>query len=203
VTGRRRLSSLIGVSPYAGVYPNNGSAGGGGQSTTFDGFHYVATTSSLDQHIIGYLAINSDPPQTSQPIDVHATPIAAMNNTTSAAGGFTLAGCTDFTSTNVCLLAPIGSNAANGGLIPAMYLSTTNGIQIGLLTALQATTAVRSLPLRHSAGTDPRPLKSAPLTVSTPTTATFSGSTSFTTNDSVDTNLVTHGILVPIANIPF
>ncbi len=40
------LSTFIGVSPYAGAYPNNGSAGGGGQSTTFDGFHYVATTST-------------------------------------------------------------------------------------------------------------------------------------------------------------
>ncbi len=43
------LSTFIGVSPYAGAYPNNGSAGGGGQSTTFDGFHYVATTSTIDQ----------------------------------------------------------------------------------------------------------------------------------------------------------
>ena len=56
------LDTFIGISPYAGAYPNNGSAGGGGQSTTFDGFHYVATTSSIDQKIIGYLAINADQP---------------------------------------------------------------------------------------------------------------------------------------------
>ena len=100
------LSTFIGVSPYAGAYPNNGSAGGGGQSTTFDGFHYVATTSTIDQNILGYLANDSNPPLTSQPIDVHGTQIAPVtnNNNSPAAGGFTVPGCADF-STGACRLA--------------------------------------------------------------------------------------------------
>ena len=196
------LSTFIGVSPYAGAYPNNGSAGGGGQSTTFDGSHYVATTSTIDQDILGYLANDSNPPLTSQLIDVHGTQIAPVNsNPNQAAGGFTLTGCADF-STGACRLAAITTNPNNGGLVPAMYLDTTSGLQIGLLTNVQATTAVRSLPLQHAPGTSPHLLQSADLTVSG-TSATFSGTVPFVSGDSVDTYLVTHGILVPISNVPF
>ena len=60
------VNSFLGISPYAGAYPNNGSAGGG-QPATFDGFHYVATTSTIDQKITGYLAINASPPRVQQP----------------------------------------------------------------------------------------------------------------------------------------
>ncbi len=198
------LSTFIGVSPYAGAYPNNGSAGGGGQSTTFDGFHYVATTSTIDQDILGYLANDSNPPLTSQLIDVHGTQIAPVNNNNNspAAGGLTVPGCADF-STGACRLAAITTNPTNGGLVPAMYLNTTSGIQIGLLTNLQATTAVGSLPLQHAPGTNPHLLESAPLTVSTETSATFGGTVPFVSGDSVDTYLVTHGILVPISDVAF
>ena len=138
------LSTFTGVSPYAGAYPNNGSAGGGGQSTTFDGFHYVATTSTVDHNILGYLANDSNPPLTSQTIDVHGTQIAPVtnNNNSPAASGFTLTGCADF-STGACPLAPVTTNPTTGAVTPAMYLNTTSGIQIGLLTNLQATTAVK------------------------------------------------------------
>ena len=130
------LDTFIGVSPYAGAYPNNGSAGGGGQSTTFDGFHYVATTSSIDQNIIGYLAINASQPASSNPIEVHASQIAPVDNTTSAANGISLAGCQTSPPT------PAGSPRSPPAppperVTPAMYLNTTSGLQIGLLTALR------------------------------------------------------------------
>ena len=53
-----------------------------------------------------------------------------------------------------------------GAVTPAMYLDTTSGVQIGLLTAAQATTAVSTLPLQHANGTAEHLLASAPLTVS-------------------------------------
>ena len=194
------LSTFIGVSPYAGAYPNNGSAGGGGQSTTFDGFHYVATTSSIDQNITGYLAIGSNQPQTSEPIEVHATAIAPQNNTRSAASGFTLTGCADF-STGACLLAPITTTPPPGPSSRRCTWTRPTASRSGCSPAIQATTAVTSLPLQHAPGTAPDLLESAPLTVSG-TAATFSGTTSFQQSDRVDTNLVTHGILVPVVNIP-
>ena len=83
-----------------------------------------------------------------------------------------------------------------------MYLSLADGLQIGLLTNLQATTAIRSLPLQHAAGTDPNLLEFAPLNASG-TTATFTGTVPFDSNDSVDTYLVTHGTLVTLTNIAF
>ena len=84
-----------------------------------------------------------------------------------------------------------------------MYLRHANGLQIGLLTNLQATTAILSLPLRHAAGTDPNLLEFAPSTPQVPP-ATFTGTVPFDSNDSVDTCLVTHGTLVTaLNNIPF
>ena len=102
--------------------------------TTFDGFHYVATTSTIDQNIIGYLAIDADAqPAISEPIEVHATAIAPSNNTTSAASGITLAGCADFTHRRLPA-RPDHHRHHHRRLTPAMYLDTTSGIQIGLLT---------------------------------------------------------------------
>jgi hypothetical protein len=192
------VTSFIGVSPSAGAYPNNGSAGGG-QAGSFDGFHYVATTSTIDQRIIGYLAINASPPGFSNPIDVHASAIAPVNNTTSAANGITLAGCADF-APSTCLLAPI-TTGTSGALTPAMYLDTSNGVQIGLLTALEASTAVSTLPLQHASGTAEHLLGSAPLTVST-ATATLTDTSAFQQGDRVDTTLVTHGMLVSLTASP-
>ena len=193
------VNSFLGVSPYAGAYPNNGSAGGG-QPATFDGFHYVATTSTIDQKITGYLAINASPPAFSNQIEVHAATIAPVNNTTSAANGISLTGCADFTP-STCRLAQISTNTGTGAVTPAMYLDTTNGIQIGLLTVVQATTAVSTLPLQHAAGTAEHLLASAPLTMS-PAAATLTDTSAFQATDRVDTNLVTHGMLVPVVNTP-
>jgi hypothetical protein len=82
-----------------------------------------------------------------------------------------------------------------------MYLDTTSGIEIGLLTAAQVTTAVASLPLQHAAGTAVHPLATAPLTMSE-TAATLTDTSAFQSGDTVDTNLVTHGVFVPLVNIP-
>ena len=192
------VDSVIGVSPYAGAYPNNGSAGGG-QPGSFDGFHYVATTSTIDQQIIGYVVNDRGQPSFSNSITVHGAAIAPTNNTTSAANGITLAGCEDF-ATNACLLAEIATDTTSGAVTPAMYSDTHNGVQIGLLTALQATTAVSSLPLQHANGTE-HPLASAPLTVSGQA-ATLTDTSAFQQGDRVDTALVTHGLLVPVVNAP-
>ena len=188
------VNNFIGVSPYAGAYSNNGSASGG-QPGTFDGFHYVATTSTIDQKITGYLAINATPPTFSQPIEVHATAIGPVTSATSAADGISLAGCADFTGSTLCRLFPISPSE------PALYLNTTNGVQLGLLTAASATTAAASLPLQQTAGTTEHVLASAPLTVSD-TAATLTDTSAFQPSDHVDTALVTHGELVPVVNVP-
>jgi hypothetical protein len=183
-------NSFLGVSPYAGAYPNNGSVTSGGPAA-FDGFHYLSTTSTVDQKFTGYIAGETSP---SQPIDVHATAIDPVNNTTSAATGISLAGCTDF-SNNLCRLYPISPGQ------PALYLDTSNGVQIGLLTAAPATTSAASLPLQQTAGTAEHLLASAPLTFSS-NTATLTASSTFLPTDHVDTTLVTHGVLVSVVNIP-
>ena len=201
------LGNFIGVSPYPGAYPNNGSAAGSGdQSTTFNGFHYIATTSDLEQLIFPYLAIDTGQPQAgADAVEVFAIEIAAQNNTSQAADGFVLAGCADF-STGACPLAPVtittNPTTQVQQLNPAMYLDITDGLEIGLLTNVQATTAVRSLPLQHAPGTDPHLLQFAALDVSG-TSATFTGTVPFVSGDFVDTYLVTHGILVPISNVQF
>ena len=82
-----------------------------------------------------------------------------------------------------------------------MYLDTTSGVQIGLLTALEASTAVSTLPLQHANGTAEHLLASAPLTMTT-ATATLTDTSAFQQGDRVDTTLVTHGMLVSLTDIP-
>ena len=55
---------------------------------------------------------------------------------------------------------------------------TADGVQLGLLTAALATTAVSSLPLQQTAGTTEHLLASAPLTVSA-TAATLTDTSAF------------------------
>jgi hypothetical protein len=185
-------NSFLGVTPYeGGAYPNNGSAGSG-QPGTFDGFHYLSTTSTTKQSVIGYIAGATSP---SQPITVLASQIDPVTNATSAANGISLAGCADFANGG-CRLYPISTAQ------PALYLDTSNGVQIGLLTAALATTSVASLPLQQTAGTAEHQLASAPLTV-TAATARLTDTSAFLPNDQVDTTLVTHGQLAPpVVNVP-
>ena len=178
-------------------------------STTFNGFHYFATTSTLDQKLTPYLAMGTNQPIRQQPGGDLGHPDRAAEQHQPAASGFVVSGCSDFTSGD-CPLVPVttttntSTNPPTQQLNPAMYLSLADGLQIGLLTNLQATTAILSLPLRHAAGTDPNLLESAPLIVSSIRRPPSPAPCRFDSNDAVDTYLVTHGTLVTaLNNIPF
>ena len=201
--------NFIGVSPYAGAYPNNGTETSG-QPGTFDGFHYVATTSTNLQQITGYIAGAISP---SQPINVNAMTIETLKNdpNISATGGISLTCVDEETGASIpCPLAPIlqGGTAAcslnnAAAFCPAYYV---NGGQLGMLTTAVATTSVDSLPLQQTAGTADHLLGSAPLTVTTAAaTLNLTGiSSNLLSSDQVDTTLVTHGMLAspPIINVP-
>jgi hypothetical protein len=189
-------AGFIGVSPYAGAYPNDGSVTKG-RSAVAGTYHYVSTTSTTKQQITGYLggALNAGVPASSDAIEVQASAIAPVASATSASEGVSLAGCADFTNSSLCRLFPISAGQ------PALFLDTTDGVQIGILTAAQATTSVASLPLQQSAGAPEHLLASAPLTVSD-TAATLSDTSAFLPGDHVDTWLVAHGVLVPVVDIP-
>ena len=189
-------AGFIGVSPYRGAYPNDGSVTKD-RSTVAGTYHYVSTTSTTDQKITGYLGgvLSEGVPVSSEVIDVHASAIAPVASATSASEGISLTGCADVTGSNLCQLFPISAGP------PALFLDTTDGVQIGILTAAQATTSVASLPLQQTAGAPEHLLASAPLTVSD-TAATLTGTSAFLPGDHVDTWLVTHGVLVPVAEIP-
>jgi len=69
----------------------------------------------------------------------------------------------------------------------------------------QATTAASSLPLQHANGTPEHLLASAPpsgTVTFSQTAATLTDTSAFQPNDRVDTNLVTHGMLVPVVDVP-
>ena len=124
------MNNFIGVSPYAGAYPNNGSASGG-QPGTFDGFHYVATTSTIDQKITGYLAINATPPTFSH-ADRGACHGDRPGDQRDLGRQRHLAGrMRRLHPLRACRLVPISPK----GRTPALYLNTANGVQLGLLTA--------------------------------------------------------------------
>ena len=189
-------ASFIGVSPHRGAYPNDGSVTMG-RSAVAGTYHYVSTTSTTDQEITGYVggALNDGLPAPSQKIEVLASAIAPVASATSASEGISLVGCADFTGSSLCRLFPISAGQ------PALFLDTADGVQIGILTAAQATTSVASLPLQQSAGASEHLLVSAPLTVSD-TAATLADTSAFLPGDHVDTCLVAHGVLVPVVNIP-
>jgi hypothetical protein len=193
-------AGFIGVSPYAGAYPNDGSVTEGRSAVAGAGtYHYVATTSTTSQQITGYVggALNGGVPASSEPIPVQASAISPVASTTSASKGISLTGCADFTGYPLCRLFPI--SAGQPGLF--LFLDTAGSVQIGILTAAQATTSVASLPLQQSAGMPEHVLASAQLTVSD-TAATLTGTSAFLPGDLVDTYLVAHGVLVPVVSIP-
>ena len=104
-------AGFIGVSPYAGAYPNDGSVTKG-QPAVAGTYHYVSTTSTTDQMITGYVggALNGGQPAPSQPIEVQASAIAPVASATSASEGISLAGCADFTGSSLCRLFPISAD---------------------------------------------------------------------------------------------
>jgi hypothetical protein len=186
-------NSFLGVTPYeGGAYPNNGSVSSG-QPGTFDGFHYVSTTSTINQSVTGYIADVTD---TSPTITVLASQISPANSATSAASGITLGNCADFANAG-CRLYPITASQ------PALYLDTANGVQIGLLTAAVATTSTQILPLQQTAGTVDHLLASSTLNQTTnPNAPTLTDTSAFLSSDTIDTTLATHGQLHTVIDLP-
>jgi hypothetical protein len=122
----------------------------------------VATTSSIDQKIIGYLAINAHSPAFSQQIDVHGSAIAPTNNTT---GGQRYPRPDAPTSPPTRAARP-DHHQHHRSPHPGDVLGHQQR-RDRLLTAAVATTAVSSLPLQHANGTAEHLWYSAPLTLST------------------------------------
>ena len=84
-----------------------------------------------------------------------------------------------------------------------MYAAFTGGrATIGLLTAMRATTAKAALPLKHDPTDAPVPLASTPLAFPDDSTAQLSNSSVFQSGATVDTSLVTHGVLKSLSNLP-
>ncbi len=187
---------FLGLTPYAGAaYANNGTADSGAPGV-FQGYHYLATTSTQDQKVVGYLSYGDPAPLFTQPIEMRAVAVNPSADGSTVAGGLSLAGCSDF-SGGGCRLAGT-STTASGAVTPVMYAAPGAGQQtIGLLTALRATTSVSTLPLQHAPMSPPVPLATSPLTVSAGT-ATLGDAALFMSGAKVDTALVTHGVLVPL-----
>jgi hypothetical protein len=190
-------ADFIGLTPYAGAaYANNGTADSGAPGQ-FQGYHYVGTTSTQDQKIIGYVSYGDTAPAFTEDIEIHATAINPVAQGSTVAGGLSLAGCSDFTAAG-CRLASATTSAA-GALTPAMYADVSSGqLLAGVLTTLQATTAISALPLPHDPGAAARLLASATLNVSAGSADFGPSAPPFASGDQVDTTLVTHGALVPL-----
>jgi hypothetical protein len=188
-------NTFLGVTPYEGAaYPNNGSVTTG-QPGTFDGFHYVATTSTIDQQITGHIDGATEP---SNPITVLASQISVeVTPGSSAASGISLTCVAQSTgAATPCPLYPISPTQ------PALSLDTTNGVQIGLLTAAIATTSTQILPLQQTAGTTDHLLASSTLNQTiNPNAPTLTDPSNFLSTDTVDTTLATHGKLHTVTNL--
>jgi hypothetical protein len=192
------IADLVSVTPYAGVaYANNGNADTGAPGV-FQGYHYVGTTSTQDQRIVGYLSYGDASPLTTQDIELRAPSISPFpSGTTTVAGGLSLTGCSDFTGGG-CRLAGTSTSIV-GVVTPAMFTMASNQqLTVGVLTTMQATSAVSSLPLQHAPGAPAHLLAAAALTVSVGT-ASLSNAAVFAPGDKVDATLVTHGVLVPLS----
>jgi len=190
---------FVTITPYAGAaYPNNGTADPGGPGV-FQGFHYVATTSTLDQKIVGYLSYGDSSPLNTQDIEMKGVRIDPKAAGSTVAGGVSLTGCSDFTGAG-CLLAATSSTPA-GVLTPVLYATPSSaGPVVGLLTTLQATTAAQSLPLQHDPAASAHLLATSTLNM-TESSASLKQASVFASGDTVDTVLAAHGVLVPLLTL--
>jgi hypothetical protein len=189
-------ADLIGITPYAGAaYANNGNADTGAPGV-FQGYHYVATTSTQDQRIVGYLSYGDAAPLYTNDIEIHATAINPVAGGQTVASGLSLTGCADFSGGGCRLAAAVTS--ASGAVTPVLYADTSTGpLAGGLLTVLQATTAQSALPLQHDPAAPAHLLATSLLSVSAGS-ASLTQSSVFATGDLVDTTLATHGVVVPL-----
>ena len=118
-------ADFVGVTPYAGAaYANNGTADSGAPGV-FGGYHYVATTSTQDQKIIGYVSYGDTSPVFTQDIEIKATAINPAPAGSTVAGGLSLTGCSDFTGGGCRLAAP--ATSVSGAVTPVMYTATSSG----------------------------------------------------------------------------
>ena len=162
----------------------------------FQGYHYVATTSTQDQRILGYLSYGDPSPSGTQPIEIKATAINPVATGSTVAAGVSLGGCSDF-SGGGCRLAAV-SESFTGVVSPALYtVSSNQQLTVGVLAAMRATTAESTLPLQHDPGAPAHLLASSALTVSAGT-ASLDNAAVFANGDKVDATLVTHGVQVPL-----
>ena len=187
-------TSFVGVSLYAGVYSSSTRPGSATPTT-----HYVSTTSDELQSLAAYVGgVTTDAgPVASQPITVQAVDLPTEPAATSAAQGISIVGCADYTGVSTCRLAGLTATR------PALYEDYDENGQplIGALMASPATTSEASLPLQQKSGVAEHQLASAPLTVGA-NSARLVDTSAFFGGDSVDTALVTHGILVAVEGVP-
>ncbi len=186
-------ADLVGITPYAGAaYANNGNADTGAPGA-FQGFHYVSTSSTLDQRIIGYVSYGDAAPLNTQDIEIKATAINPQAAGSTVAAGVSLTGCSDFTGGG-CALA--GATATGvGSQTPVLYTDDSSGtLTVGILNALQSTSSTTGLPLQHPPAAAAHLLATSSLDVSAGS-AKLSQSSVFASGDPVDTTLVTHGVL--------
>ncbi len=194
-------ADFIGVTPYAGTaYANNGTADSGAPGS-FQGFHYLATTSTLEQNLIGYVSYGQPAPVPTDPIQFKA---AALNPTpagSTVASGVSLTGCADF-SGGGCRLAATSPSTSPAGTVPVMYAAFGGGrAAVGLLTAMQAMSSASALPLTHAPSAVPVLLATSGLNVGVGS-ATLTNSSVFASGAGVDLWLVTHGTLVSLTDLP-
>jgi hypothetical protein len=195
----RGNSDFIGVTPYAGgAYTNNGNADSGGPGV-FQGYHYLATNSTQSQKVYAYLSYGDASPVASSLIEIAPVAVNPLPVGSTVAVSLSLSGCTDFVGGGCRLAAPAGpAPGATGPVTPVMYAAASGGpATVGLLTAVRATTSTNSLPLTHGSTAQPVLLGTSLLDIS-PTSAHLADTSPFGSGAVVDTNLVTHGVLVPL-----
>lgn len=187
-------NDFIGVSPYAGLYANNGSIRSGTSST----YNYVSTTSPHDQKIVGFVAggLTGGNPTPSGNIEVSAAELSPqVSPDPDLDGGFSLEGCSDFSGSTTCRLAVPTDRR------PIMYQVATEVPRIGILTDALAVTSTVSLPLQQTANQNEHQLADPELQL-TERTVSLDDLTMFGPGDRIDTTLATHGTLVPVTAIP-
>ena len=175
----------VAVGPYA-------AAGGSGPGPVVK--NYLVTTDTGTQSLVGVLNDTGDPMggtsvYTSGPMTVAATSSVLSPGPASATAGITITGCT--TPNGLCTLT----------LSPALYQagSPDTGPVTGLLLQAWAITGQSSLPLQVGTA-NAHHLGSAPLKV-TQAKAQLLDTSPFFPSDTIDTDLVTSGDLIPAQSI--
>jgi hypothetical protein len=152
-----------------------------------------------DQKIVGYLSYGDPAPLFTGDLEIKATAINPAPTGSTVAGGVSLTGCSDFTGAG-CRLAG-ASPTGQGSVTPVLYTeSASETLTVGILNALQATSAAGALPLQHDPAATAHLLATSTLNVSDGSAALTQPSV-FASGDKVDTTLATHGVLVRLLSL--